>query len=64
MDAPLSDQINKKTDNAHFFKLAASELISKYSYLTHIHGVSEKTVQNCFGQNFVKFPSFAIVFGR
>src|SRR6218665_2447644 len=29
--------VNKKTDNAHFLKLAASELISKYSYLTHIY---------------------------
>ena len=37
IDISLSDQINKKTDNAHFLKLAALELISKYSYLTHIY---------------------------
>jgi len=29
-----------------------------------LHGVSEKTVQNCFCQNFVKFPSIVISFGR
>src|SRR6218665_320064 len=29
-----------------------------------LHGVSEKTVQNCFCQNFVKFPSILIIFGR
>src|SRR6218665_1396646 len=29
-----------------------------------LHGVSEKTVQNCFCQNFVKFPSIVIIFGR
>ena len=36
-------------------------LINWFAYL---HGVSEKTVQNCFGQNFVKFPSIVIIFGR
>src|SRR6218665_711102 len=30
----------------------------------YIHGVSEKTVQNCFWQTFVKFPSILIIFGR
>ena len=29
-----------------------------------IHGVSEKTVQHCLCQNFVKFPSIVIIFGR
>src|SRR6218665_1287603 len=32
--------------------------------LIHIHGVSEKTVQDCFCQNFVKFPSLLIIVGR
>jgi len=32
--------------------------------LAYIHGVSEKTVQNCFCQNFVKFPSIVITFGQ
>src|SRR6218665_673654 len=31
---------------------------------TYVHGVSEKSVQNCFCQNFVKFPSILIIFGR
>src|SRR6218665_230271 len=30
----------------------------------YIHGVSEKTVQNCFYQKFVKYPSILIIFGR
>jgi len=29
-----------------------------------LHRVSEKTVQNCFYQIFVKFPSILITFGR
>ena len=29
-----------------------------------IYSVSEKTVQNCFCQNFVKFPSIVIIFAR
>ena len=28
----------------------------------HIHGVSEKTVQNCVCQNLVKFPSNVLIF--
>jgi len=30
----------------------------------YIHGVSEKTVQNCFCQNFVKFQSILVIVGR
>ena len=30
----------------------------------YLHGVSEKTVQNYFCQNFVKFTSIVILFGR
>ena len=30
--------------------------------ITILHSVSEKTVQNCFCQNFVKFPSILIIF--
>jgi len=30
----------------------------------YVHRVSEKTVQNCFCQNFVKFLSILIMFGR
>ena len=29
-----------------------------------VHHVSKKTVQNCFCQNFVKFPPILIIFGR
>ena len=29
-----------------------------------IHHVSKKTLQNCFCQNFVKFPPILIIFGR
>ena len=29
-----------------------------------IYTVSQKTVQNCFCQNFVKFPPMLIIFGR
>jgi len=33
-------------------------------YNTNIHRVSKKPVQNCFCQNFVKFPPILIFFGR
>ena len=29
-----------------------------------LYTVSQKTVQNCFCQNFVKFPPILIIFGR
>ena len=35
----------------------------KNMYLS-IHRVSKKTVQNCFRQNFVKFPPILIILGR
>src|SRR6218665_2666797 len=31
---------------------------------THTHHVSENTVQNCLCQNFIKFPSILIIYGR
>src|SRR6218665_2992877 len=34
------------------------------TYIIYIHRVSKKTVQNCFCQNFVKFLSILIIFGR
>src|SRR6218665_3692716 len=37
--------------------------VSKKQYY-FLHRVSEKTVQNCFCQNFVKFLSILITFGR
>ena len=37
---------------------------STRNFYIYIHGVSEKTVQNYFCQNFVKFSSILIVFGR
>jgi len=44
--------------NIHIFRHTDTLIYS------HIHGVSEKSLQNCFCQNFVKFPSIAIIFGR
>src|SRR6218665_3671202 len=38
------------------------DIITALSLL--LHRVSEKTVQNCFCQNFVKCPSILITFGR
>ena len=43
------------------------ELYKLHTYIhtyTHIHCVSKKTAQICFCQNFVKFPSILIIFGR
>jgi len=34
--------------------------VSKYYHYT----VSQKTVQNCFCQHFLKFPPILIIFGR
>ena len=39
-------------------RCAASGLVST------VHRVSIKTVQNCFCQNFIKFPPILIIFGR
>jgi len=33
-------------------------------YVLYLHRVSKKTVQNCFCQNFFKFPPILIIFGR
>ena len=67
---------NEKEDTLWFFRLYSAFTISAcfHRHLhthtpthTHIyvcvHGVSEKTVQNYFCQNFVKFPSIVTIFG-
>ena len=38
--------------------------LDAHIYLVTLHRVSKKTVQNCFCQNFVKFPPMLIIFGR
>src|SRR6218665_59528 len=52
--------------------VSVSVLANVYAYRTlcvhmqasSLHRVSEKTVQNCFYQNFVKCPPILITFGR
>src|SRR6218665_3597138 len=60
----LDVQSGTKSLRTYYRRERVSAAVEADITCMRVHSVSEKTVQNCFCQNFVKFPSIVIIFGR